>query len=90
VSASGEFALVNRVAYLRTGLVAWDGSVVLALATFVVPLLKLGIRKGTFLNMITFSTVLVVCSIFIVRLRQQRDLREEIDDLIEIERLNKC
>lgn len=84
---------VERRRSLSGRFLVWSlGPVVLAIATFVVPLLRLGMRKGMLLNMIPFLALLVIwiIGVFIVRMRQQRELRREIDELKEIERVNKC
>ena len=75
---------VERRSSLAGRFLLWFlGPVVLAIATFVVPLVRLGISKGMLLNMIPFLALLVIwiVGIFIVRMRQQRELRREIDEL---------
>jgi hypothetical protein len=83
---------VERRRYLSGRFLLWSlGPVVLALATFIVPLLRLGIRKGMLFNMIPFLTLLVIwiVAVFIIRIRQQRELLREIDELNNLERVNR-
>jgi hypothetical protein len=44
--------------------------------------------KGTLLNMIPFLALVVIwiVSVFVIRMRDQRELQREIDDLNDIER----
>jgi 4-hydroxybenzoate polyprenyltransferase len=80
---------VERRRHLSEGFLLWSlGPVVLALATFLVPMLRLGIRRGVILNMIPFLALLAVwiVSVVVIRMRDQRDLKREIDELNEIER----
>jgi hypothetical protein len=83
---------VERRRYLYSCCLLWTfGPIVLALATFTASLLSLGIRnRGILLNMIPFLTLLVIwiVSIFFIRMRDQRELQREIDELNDIERAN--
>jgi hypothetical protein len=82
---------VERRRYLSGRFLLWYfGPVALAIATFTVPLVSVGIRRGMLLNMAPFLTVLVVwiVSVFVVRMRQRRELQREIDELNELERVN--
>jgi hypothetical protein len=82
---------VERRRYLSARFLLWSlGPVVLAIATFIVPILSLGIRRGMVLNMTPFLTLLVVwiASVFVIRMRDQRELQREIDELNDIERAN--
>lgn len=84
---------VERRRSLSERYLLWSlGPVVLGIATFVVPLLRLGIRKGMLIDMIPFLALLVIwiVGVLIVRMRQQRELRNEIDELKVIEKGNKC
>ena len=80
---------VERRRYLSARFLLWYfGPMVLALAVLLAPLLSLGIRRGMLLNMIPFLTLLVIwlVSVFVMRLRDRRELQREIDELDEIER----
>jgi hypothetical protein len=80
---------VERRRYLSARVLLWYfGPMVLAIAAFVAPLLSVAIRRGMLLNAIPFLTVLVVWlgSIFVIRIRDRRELQREIDRLNDIER----
>ena len=86
---------VERRRYLSGRFLLWSfGPVVLAIATLIVLILSFGIRnrgmllKGTLLNMIPFLALVVIwiVSVFVIRMRDQRELQREIDDLNDIER----
>jgi FtsH-binding integral membrane protein len=82
---------VERRRYLSGRFLLWSlGPVVLALAALIAPLLSLGIRKGMLLNMIPFLALLVIwlVSVFVIRMRDRRELQREIDDLNALERAN--
>jgi len=53
-----------------------------------VPALSLGMRRGMLLNMIPFLSLLFIwlVSVFVMRLRDRRELQREIDELDKIER----
>jgi hypothetical protein len=72
------------------------GPVVFAIATLIVLILSLGIGsgillKGAFLKMSPFLTLMVIwiVSYFVLRMRQQRELQREIEELDKIERANR-
>ena len=78
---------VERRCSLSSRFLLWTfGPVVLALATFVVPLLY----QGMLSNMIPFLSLLFiwVVSVFVIRMRDQRELQREIGELNDIERAN--
>lgn len=82
---------VERRRSLSGHFLLWSlGPVVLALTAFIMPLLSLGIRRGMLLNMIPFLSLMViwVVSTFVIRMRDQRELQREIDELNDIEREN--
>jgi hypothetical protein len=82
---------VERRRYLLSCVLLWSfGPVMLTVATFTVHLVRLGIRNGMLLNMIPFLALLVawIAGVFLIRLRDQRELQREIDDLDKIERAN--
>ncbi len=83
---------VERRRYISGHFLLWSlAPVVLALATFIVPLLNLGIRKEMLFNMIPFLvlSVLWIAGVFVIRVRDQRELQREIDELNDIERENR-
>jgi hypothetical protein len=85
---------VERRRYLSGRVLLWSfGPVVLSIATLIALIMSFGIRqgmllKGTLLNMIPFLTLVVLwlVGVFVIRMREQRELQREIDELNEIER----
>jgi len=77
-------------------LMLWGfGPVIFAIATLIAVILSLGIGsgmllKGALLKMSPFLTLTVIwiVSFFVIRMRQQRELQREIDELDAIERAN--
>src|SRR6266404_1126075 len=89
---------VERRRYLFGRVMLWSfGPVVLAIATLIALILIFGITnrglplKGTLLNMIPFLTLVVIwiVGIFVIRMREQRELQREIDELNNTERQNR-
>jgi hypothetical protein len=88
---------VERRRFLFGRFMLWHlGPVIFAIATLIVLLLSLGfgsgmLLKGTLLRMSPFLALMAVwiVSIFVIRMRQQRELQREIDDLDNIERANR-
>ena len=83
---------VDRRRYLSRRFLLWSfGPFVLAIAAVIVPLISLGVRNGMLLNMIPLLALLVIwiVSVVVIRMRQQRELQREIDELNDIERTNK-
>jgi hypothetical protein len=89
---------VERRRYLSSHFLLWSfGPVVLAIATFIVLIVNLASKRrgmplnGTLLNMIPFLALVVIwiVSVFVIRMRDRRELRREIDELSEIERANR-
>jgi hypothetical protein len=64
--------------------------VLLAIGMFVVALVKVSDR-GIFPNALPFMTLVVIWIVayFVIRMREQRELQREIDELNEIERENR-
>jgi hypothetical protein len=65
---------------------------VLAIGALLLPIVTGGIReRGAFRNMIPFLTLLAlwIGGFFVIRMRQQRELQREIEELNDIERENK-
>jgi hypothetical protein len=82
---------VERRRYLYGRFLMWTlGPLVLAIATFTLPLVIIGIKRGVLLNMIPFLALLIIwiVGIFVVRTRDRRELQHEIDELSNIERAN--
>jgi hypothetical protein len=85
---------IGRQRDLVRGLLVWSfGPVIMAIGTFIVALAIASTReRGIFPNGLPFLTLLVVwiVSWFVIRLREQRGLQREIDELndIEIEKRN--
>jgi hypothetical protein len=88
---------VERRRSLSGRFMVWRfGPVVFAIATLIMLILSLGMGsgmslEGTLLKMTPFLTLLVIwlAGVFVIRMRQQRELRREIDHLNDIERENK-
>ena len=88
---------VERRRSLSGRFMLWGfGPVVFAVATLIMLILNLGIGSGmslreTLLKMTPFLTLLVIwlVAVFVIRMRQQRELHREIDQLNDIERANK-
>ncbi|HKD07343.1 MAG TPA: hypothetical protein VKB79_15680 [Bryobacteraceae bacterium] len=78
--------LVRRV-------LVWSfGPIMLAIATFVVALVMVSTReRGIFPNGLPFLTLVVVWVVawFVIRLREQRGLQREIDELNDVETNNR-
>ena len=77
---------------VRRSLVWSFGPVMLAIATFVLALALVSMRKrGIFPNGLPFLIVVVVWIVlfFVIRLREQRELQREIDELKDIEMENR-
>ena len=80
---------LERRRYLSARFLLWYfGPMVLAIAALTVPALSLGMRRGMLLNMIPFLSLLFIwlVSVFVMRLRDRRELQREIDELDKIER----
>jgi hypothetical protein len=88
---------VERRRSLSGRIMLWGfGPVVFAIATLIMLILSLGIGsgmslKGTLLKMTPFLSLLFLwlVSYFIIRMRQQRELQREIDQLNDIESENQ-
>ena len=88
---------VERRRSLSVRFMLWGfGPLVFAIATLIVLILSLGIGsglllKGALLKMTPFLSLLVIwfVSFFVIRMRQQRELQREIDELNDIERANR-
>jgi hypothetical protein len=66
--------------------------VLLAIGTFIVAIAKMGGRdRGIFPNGMPFMALVVIWigAYFVIRMREQRELQREIDDLNEIESENR-
>jgi hypothetical protein len=89
---------VARRRFLFSRTMLWQfGPVVFAVAILIVLISSLGIEnrgmhlKDALLNMTPFLTLIVIwlVAVFAIRMRQQRELQREIDELNEIERVNR-
>jgi hypothetical protein len=84
---------VERRRFLFSRALQWIlGPVLLVLATWIVLAVRMGILDHTTLpKAVPFLTLMVVwlVAVVVIRMRQQRDLQREIDDLNEIERANR-
>ena len=89
---------VERRRYLFGRVLLWSfAPVILAIATLIALILSFGITnrglslQGTLLKMIPFLTLVVIwiVGVFVIRMREQRELRREIDQLNDIERENR-
>lgn len=77
---------------LRRVLLWSFGPVLLAIGTFILALAMVGSRgRGIFPNALPFLIVVVVwvLAYFVIRFRDQRQLQRELDELNEIDRLNR-
>jgi predicted membrane protein len=77
---------------VRRSLVWSFGPAMLAIATFVLALALVSTReRGIFQNGLPFLTLMVVwiVSFFVIRLREQRELQREIDELKDMEMENR-
>lgn len=82
---------VERRRYLSGRYLWWSlGPVALAIAAFVAPLVSLGMRKGMLRDMTPFLILLAVWGVAVIvqGIRGQRELRQEIDELNELESAN--
>jgi hypothetical protein len=83
---------VERRRFLFSRVVQWSlGPVLLVLGTWILLAVRMGILNRTTLpKAAPFLTLLAVwlVAVIVIRMRQQRDLQREIDDLDEIERAN--
>lgn len=84
---------IERRHYLLRRVLQWSfGPIVLAIGALLLPIVTGGIReRGAFRNMIPFLTLLALWLVgfFVVRIRHQRELQREIEELNDIERENK-
>jgi hypothetical protein len=88
---------VERRRYLFGRVLLWSfGPVVLAIATLIALIMSFGIGrgmllKGTLLKMIPFLALVVIwlVGVFVIRMRDRRELQREIDELNDIERARR-
>jgi hypothetical protein len=88
---------VERRRFLFSRMMLWQfGPVVFAIAILIVLIASLGtgdrgmLLREALLKMIPFLTLIVIwiAAVCVIRMRQQRELQREIDELNEIERAN--
>jgi hypothetical protein len=81
---------LERRRYLFRRVLQWSiGPVLLAIGALLLPIVTGGIReRGVFLKMIPFLTLLAIwiAGVFVIRMRGQRELQREIDELKGIEK----
>jgi hypothetical protein len=83
---------IERRRYLLRRVLLWSlGPVLLAIGTFILALAMIGTKdRGLLPNGLPFLALVVVWIIgyFAIRMREQRDLKREIDELNDLERDN--
>jgi hypothetical protein len=83
---------IERRRYLFRRVLLWSfGPMLLAIGTFILAIVKIGVRdRGIFPNAMPFMTLVVIwiAAYFVIRMREQRELQREIDELNDIEREN--
>src|SRR5580698_4041881 len=82
---------IKRRRYLFGRVLPWSfGPAVLSIGAWIVTILMLGNRQNLHpsVKMIPFFTLLLIwlVTVFVLRMRQQRELQRELDELNEIER----
>lgn len=89
---------VERRRFLFSRIMLWQfGPVVFAIAILIVLIASLGtgnrgmLLEEALLKMSPFLTLIVIwiAAVFVIRMQQQRELQREIDELNEIERMNR-
>ena len=84
---------IERRRHLFRRVLLWSfAPVLLTFGAFILTLAKIGVGDGgIFPNAMPFMTLVVIwiAAYFIIRMREQRELRREIDELNEIERENR-
>jgi hypothetical protein len=85
-------AEIERQDYILRRVLLWSfGPVLLSIGTFVLALARVASsNRGIFPNAIPFLVLVVVWifGYFVIRLREQRDLKRELDELSAVERDN--
>jgi Flp pilus assembly protein TadB len=79
---------VERQGYILGRVLLWSfGPAVLGIGTLSAQMLMIAWRRGAFRNTVPFFTLLGLwfVGIFVLRVRQQRELKREIDQLNEVE-----
>ena len=84
---------IERRRYLFRRVLLWSfGPVLLAIGTFILAIGMIGGRdRGIFPNAMPFMALVVlwIAGFFVIRMREQRELQREIDELNDIERENR-
>ena len=84
---------VERRRYLLRRVLLWSfGPVLLAIGTFILAIATTGVRdRGIFPNAVPFMALVVIwiAAYFVIRMREQRELQREIDELNDIEKENR-
>ena len=88
----GHFTAAKAVGMRVERFSLFFGPLLLAIGAFILTLVKIGAGdRGIFPNAMPFITLVVIwiAAYFVIRIREQRELRREIDDLREVERENR-
>jgi hypothetical protein len=83
---------IERRCYLLGRVLVWSfGPVLLAIGTFILALAMIRTDRGIFPNGLPFLALVVlwIIAYFVVRFREQRELRHEMEELNDIERANE-
>ena len=84
---------IERRRHLLRRILQWGfGPVLLAIGTFILAIVKMGVSdRRAFTNAMPFMTLVVIWigAYFVMRMREQRELQREIDQLNDIERENR-
>src|SRR5579872_6192837 len=84
---------IERRRHLFRSVLLWSfAPVLLTIGTFILTLAKIGVRdRGIFPNAMPFMVLVVIwiAAYFVIRMREQRELQREIDELNDIERANR-
>ena len=84
---------IKRRQHLFRTVLLWSfAPVLLTIGAFILTLAKIGVReRGIFPNALPFMTLVVIwiAAYFVIRMREQRELQREIDELNEIEKANR-
>lgn len=84
---------IERRRYFFRRVLLWSfGPILLSIATFILAIATIGVRgEPTFPNGMPFMALVVIWIVayFVIRMREQRELQREIDELNSIEKENR-
>jgi hypothetical protein len=84
---------IEHQRYLFHRVLLWSfGPMLLAIGTFILAMARIGIRDPrSFPKAMPFMTLVIIwiAAYFVIRMREQRELQREIDELNAIERENR-